>query len=175
MLKDPLPRTLDVRKAALRGVSIRGALTLAQLPRLQPVLATSEGWVRAELVFSRDEENHSVIAVSVEAEVDVVCQRCLEPMTLPVSCNNRLAVVWTDEQAKHLPKNLDPLICEDDCALWELVEDELILALPAYSYHEQTDCNQLLTALGESDGIQASEEPRANPFDVLSQLKRSKD
>jgi len=150
-------------------------LELAELPRLEPLLANNEGWISAELALSRDEENHSIVAVEVEAEVNVVCQRCLEPMTLPVSCENRLAIVWTDEQAKHLPKSLDPLICEDDCALWDLVEEELILALPAYSYHEETDCNQLLTELGESERAQPEKDTRSNPFEVLSQLKRSED
>ena len=175
MLKDPLPRTLDVRKAAARGVSVEGSLELAKLPRFRPLLASDEGWINATLALSRDEENHSVIAVEIEAEVCVVCQRCLEQMTLPVACSNRLAVVWTDEQAKHLPKELDPLICEDDCALWDIVEDELILALPAYSYHEGTDCNQLLTELGDAEGAIPETDTRPNPFEVLAQLKRGKD
>ncbi len=175
MLKDPLPRTLDVRKAAARGVSVEGSLELAELPRLRPLLAGNEGRVKANLVLSRDEEHHCIIAVAVEAEVSVICQRCLEPMALPLACSNRLAVVWTDEQAKHLPKDLDPLICEDDCALWDLVEDELILALPAYSYHEDRDCNQLLKELGEADEAGAAADTRQNPFEVLAQLKRGKD
>ena len=106
MLKDPLPRTLDVRKAAARGVSVEGSLELAELPRLRLLLAGNEGRVKATLALSRDEEHHCIIAVAVEAEVSVICQRCLEPMALPLACSNRLAVVWTDEQAKHLPKHM---------------------------------------------------------------------
>ena len=147
MLKDPLPRTLDVRKAAARGVSVKGSLELAELPRFRPLLAGDEGHIQATLALSRDEEHHCVIDVDVEAVVSVVCQRCLEAMT----------------------------ICEDDCALWDLVEDELILALPAYSYHEGRDCNQLLEKLGDSDPAPSGADTRQNPFEVLAQLKRGKD
>jgi uncharacterized protein len=175
MLKDPLPRTLDVRKAAARGVSVKGSLELAELPRFRPLLAGDEGQIQATLALSRDEEHHSIIDVTVVAEVSVTCQRCLEAMITSLRCSNRLAVVWTDEQAKHLPRDLDPLICEDDCALWDLVEDELILALPAYSYHEGRDCNQLLNELGDSDAAPSAADTRQNPFEVLAQLKPGKE
>ena len=175
MLKDPLPRTLEVRKAAARGASVKGSLELAELPRFRPLLADDKGYVQAALAMSRDEEHHSIIEVEIEAEVSVICQRCLEPMTIPLASSNRLAVVWTDEQARHLPKSLDPLICEEECALWDLIEDELILALPAYSYHPGGDCNQLLNELGETGSAVSGTGTRQNPFDVLAQLKPGKD
>ena len=175
MLKDPLPRSLDVRKAAARGVTVSGSLSLAEMPRFLALLASDSGRVQANVECGRDEENHSVIAVTVEAEVSVVCQRCLEPMTLPMACSNRLAVVWTDEQAKHLPRELDPLISEDDCRLWEMVEDELILALPVFNYHEDPNCNEILNALDEAPADEAEPDSKPNPFEVLAQLKPGKD
>lgn len=175
MLKDPLPNTLDVRKAAGREASIRGALRPQDLPRFRPSLAGDNGEIEAELAFSRDEENRSIVAVNVTARVEVQCQRCLETMTTGVTCSNLLAAVWTDEQARQLPSHLDPLLTGEDCNLWDLVEEELILAMPPFSYHEDFACNELLVAQDEEPPEPGERRQRPNPFDVLAQLKPGAD
>tara|TARA_R110001592_G_scaffold363036_1_gene679429 strand:+ start:44340 stop:44879 length:540 start_codon:yes stop_codon:yes gene_type:complete len=174
MLSEPLPSTLDVRKAAVRGVSIKGTLKPLDLQRLRPLLADDDGMIQAELTFSRDEENRHLIHLETTAEVSVVCQRCLEPMIQTLACENTLAVVWTDEQAAHLPRHLEPLIVEGEaCRLWDVVEDELILALPAFSYHETEECKQTLARFNAAQAPAGENEPaeKPNPFNVLAQLK----
>jgi len=172
MLSDPLPNTLDVRRAAARGARVSGTLHLPDLPRFQAMLAGDSGIVRAELVFGRDEENRPVVALQVNARVCVTCQRCLQPMPLELAGKATLGMVWSDDQARHLPRHLDPLIVpEEGCNLWEIVEEELILLLPAYSYHETSECKQILSgytvpASGRRGGAKAP-----NPFEVLAQLK----
>jgi uncharacterized protein len=172
MSTEPLPSALDVRKAAARGVSISGTLKPADLPRFKALLADEAGSVRAFLAFSRDEDNRSLARVRVEAEVAVTCQRCLGPMSLHVEGDNTLAAVWNDDQAKHLPRHLDPLIVsEGACNLWELVEDELILAIPPFSYHETEHCKETMSGYaGPADTVE-QRDTRPNPFDVLAQLK----
>ncbi len=176
MLTEPLPRTLDVRKAAVRGVSVSGVLEPQRLQRLLELLATGEGRIEAELAFFRDEENRYLVRVSTRAEVSLICQRCLEGMTSRLASDNTLAIVWTDEQAARLPRHLDPLLVgEEECDLWELVEEELILALPAFSYHEQAQCGEQL-AIYTDDGPDATTGAgRSNPFEVLAQLKPGKE
>lgn len=173
MLTEPLPSTLDARKAAARGVSVSGTLKPLDLPRFAALLADESGEIRAELAFSRDEENRSVVQVAVEAQVSVTCQRCLGPMALSLGSENTLAIVWNDDQARHLPRHLDPLVLpEEGCKLWELVEEELILALPPFSYHDTENCKEILS--GYSTGPDIEEEAgatRPNPFDVLATLR----
>mgnify|MGYP000164864614 CR=1 FL=1 len=174
MLSEPLPNTLDVRKAAARGVSIKGALKPLDLPRLRAILADDSGTIEAVFAFSRDEENRYLIHLETTAEVSVTCQRCLEPLVLTLACENTLATVWTDEQAGHLPRYLEPLVVEGEaCKLWDVVEDELILALPAFGYHNTEECKQTLArfnaAQAPAEDIEPAEKP--NPFNVLAQLK----
>jgi uncharacterized protein len=172
MSTEPLPNTLDVRKAAARGVSISGTLKPLDLQRLRPLFADDEGSIQAELACSRDEENRHVLHVVVEADVAVTCQRCLEPMSVHLSNENTLAVVWTDEQAAHLPRHLDPLIIGDEaCNLWDIVEDELILATPAFSYHDTEDCKEIISVFSDSAPGEGVTEEKPNPFNVLAQLK----
>ena len=172
MLTEPLPSTLDVRKAAARGVSISGALKPLDLQRFRALLAGDAGLIQADLAFSRDEEGRSVVHAVIDAQVEVTCQRCLQPMALAFGSDSTLGIVWNDDQAKHLPKHLDPLIVtEEGCDLWQLVEEELMLALPPFSYHEETDCNKDLagyTGPAPEEGVEAA---KPNPFEVLAQLK----
>lgn len=175
MLTEPLPSALDIRKAAARGVSISGTLRPMDLPRFRALLAGDTGTVRAEMAFSRDEENRAIAHVQVQAEVEVTCQRCLGAMSLQVTAENTLAVAWNDDQARHLPRHLDPLIVSgEDCNLWELVEEELILALPQFSYHDTEDCKKTLSGY-TGPAIEAEQgASRPNPFNVLAQLKPDK-
>ena len=172
MLTEPLPSTLDIRKAAARGASISGTLKPLDLQRFRPLLAGDEGVIEAVLSCSRDEENRYLVRVVLEVDVTVTCQRCLEPMPLHLSSDNTLAVVWTDEQAAHLPGHLDPLVLgEEPCRLWDLVEDELILALPPFSYHETEACQKSIAGYSGPAPEEAEGAEKPSPFDVLAQLK----
>lgn len=173
MSTEPLPRTLDVRRAAARGVSISGTLASLDLPRFHPLLTGDSAVISVDLAFARDDENRYLVQVSLAASVAVLCQRCLQPMPLHLSAQNTLAAVWTDEQAAHLPRHLDPLIADTEaCNLWELVEDELILAMPAFSYHDTEDCKQRMTGFTGPEPEEAEDgEEKPNPFNVLAQLK----
>jgi uncharacterized protein len=174
MLSEPLPSTLDVRKATARGVGIRGMLKPLDLQRFRSLLASDDGVIQAQLSFTRDEENRHIISLAVTAEVMVTCQRCLELLSISLACDDTLAVVWTDEQAALLPRHLDPLVVEEEaCSLWDVVEDELILALPAFSYHSTEECQQTLARFnaGQAPEMEPVVSDKPNPFNVLAQLK----
>ena len=174
MLSEPLPSTLDVRKAALRGATVSGSVRPSDLPRFRSLLADDSGEIEAQLTFSRDDENRYLIHLEAQTQVAVICQRCLEPMVERLSCANKLAVVWTDEEARHLPRQLDPLVVEtEECSLWEVVEEELILALPSFSYHDTEQCRELLVKFNaDQDAATPPPTPEErNPFEVLATLK----
>lgn len=171
----PLPRSLDIRKAAVRGVTLSGTLASRDLPRFQSMLADQDATIQVDLSFGKDEERRPVVGLALTASVAVICQRCLQPMPLELGGSSRLGIVWTDEQARHLPRDLDPLLVgEEGCNLWELVEEELILLMPQFNYHDTENCKQRLS---EYTGARPDEEPGAkapNPFEVLAQLKSDK-
>ena len=176
MLTEPLPSELDARKAAARGARVSGSLRTADLPRFRALLAGDDGMVRAELTFSRDEEDRSLVRVVIRADVEVTCQRCLQPMEAHVESDSTLAIVWTDDQARQLPRSLEALVvAAEDADLWGLVEEELMLALPAFSYHESEECKEILADYSGPETAEAVPvEKKPNPFDVLAQLKRGK-
>lgn len=172
MLTDPLPTALDVRKAAVREAGISGTVKPGEMPRFRAMLASDEGCIEADLSFFRDEEGRYLVHVVVSADVEVICQRCLQPMGEHVGSDNTLAVVWTDEQAAALPRRLDPLIVpEQSCNLRDVVEEELMLSLRMFSYHDHEDCKNAVAVYANPPAGEESKEQTTNPFDVLAQLK----
>lgn len=165
---------LDARKAATRAVHIQGGLRAAQVPEFAALLAGEEGTIAVDLAFSKDDQERYVVHLKVEADVAVTCQRCLGPMLQHISGNTRLAVVMTDQQAAALPRHLDPLLVEGQmCNLHALVEEELILALPPFNYHKQSECSVSLAVY--ADPIEEPQQARTNPFEVLGRLKHDEE
>jgi uncharacterized protein len=164
---------LEVRQAAVRGVTVSGVLKPLDFKRFRPLLAGDEGVISTEIHFSRDdEERRYLMRVAIVADVVVTCQRCLETMPVQLSSESTLAIVWTEEEAARVPKQLDPLVVTDGlCNLWDVVEEELILALPPYSYHETEDCKLKIAAFSDPVSYKETGDEKPNPFNVLAQLK----
>ena len=84
MSNDPIPPHVDPRKLADRSATLEGKLQLADLQRLCGPLADNQGMVRTKFSFERDERNAVVFHSELEVEVKMVCQSCLELVTLPI-------------------------------------------------------------------------------------------
>ena len=163
---------LDVRKAAMRGVAVSGVLRPQDLQRFRPLLASDTGNISVEMTFSRDEDDRYLAHVAIDATIEVICQRCLEAMTEHLASDNTLAAVWSDEEAAHLPRHLDPLLVTDpNSNLWDVVEEELMLAMRPFSYHDTEDCKMKVAAFSDPNPSAEPVQDKANPFDVLGQLK----
>lgn len=165
-----LPGSVDALKLCQQSVKVSGFLPLANLQRLSRQLYVAEGDVQAELVFSIDEQSRKTISGHLEAALPLVCQRCLERLDVTVTSEFALALVWNDDQAAQLPRTLDPVLMEgEELDLLEIVEEELLLALPLVALHEPGVC-QPPELLNQSVDDEAVEE-RINPFQVLASLK----
>ncbi|AYC33408.1 metal-binding protein [Pseudomonas cavernae] len=171
MLNGPIPPHVDPRKLADRGATLEGEMPLADFVRLCDPLAGDAGIVRAKFVFERDERKAVVIHSAIDVEVKMVCQRCLELVALPIHSECSYAVVKEGANTQSVPKGYDVLeLGEGPLDLLELVEDELLLALPIVPAHDPEDCQQ--PAGLEEPQSSEDEVSRSNPFSVLAQLKR---
>ena len=171
MLNAPIPPHIDPRKLADRGTTLEGEGLLASLPRLCDPLADDAGLVRAKFFFGRDEQRAVIIRSEVDVEVKMVCQRCLELVTLPIHSECEYAVVKEGASSESMPKGYDVLeVGEDPLDLLALVEDELLLALPIVPAHAHDVCRPP-AGLDEPESSE-DEVTRSNPFSVLAQLKR---
>jgi uncharacterized protein len=172
MLKGPIPPHIDPRKLADRAATLEGEWPLVQFPRLCEQLVSDAGSVHARFEFGRDEQGLIVIRGALEVEVQMVCQRCLEPATLPVHSEFVYAVLREGASQDSLPKSYDALeVGEEPLDLIALVEDELLLALPIVPAHDPDAC-QHPAGFAAAPEPSVNEVSRSNPFDVLAQLKR---
>lgn len=166
----PLPKQGDPRKFAQQGIAMSGFVPILALPRLVDALESSDGSVAVNLVFGINEDRKKVVSGTATADVHLLCQRCLNPVLVPVACDIALAVIWDEDDIKALPKNLDPWIADEGVAdFYEMIEEELLLNLPPVAYHEELCISEELFRSGEPVVVKQEK----NPFQVLEQLKSS--
>jgi uncharacterized protein len=171
LMSGALPPSLDLARAARQTYGLQGRLPVKSLPRLTAVLASDAGEVQVRLEAGLDAARRVVITGSMDAELELQCQRCLEPVKLKVHAEPHLAWVRTDEQLAALPDGYEPLLSADgQVALQELVTDELLLALPLVPKHEgDAACEGFTEAAAPAA---EPEEAGKNPFAELAKLKR---
>lgn len=172
---DPLPRQVDIRRLIGAGVSLAAREPLAQFPRLTEMLETDDGCVEVALRFFVDEQGLRRIDGEVRTTVSVLCQRCLSPMPVPLASAFHVVAVWSEEDAVHMPKYLDPFVVGDGPQdLHPLIEDELIISMPFVSYHERTDCHAGTEWHAGANEDDPATDRKENPFKVLERLKSSR-
>lgn len=172
MFSGQLPSFLEPRKLADQEAEIKGETTVARLPRLAEFRDSQDEIVEVALRFGRDEERRQSVSGTVKTSLIMTCQRCLEPVRCSVEAHPALVMVYKEDQIKALPEHLDPwLVTDEKIILSELLEEELLLALPLVAMHEQ--CPTVLHKSAEPAA--AAESKRDNPFAVLAQLKSRDD
>ncbi len=175
-----LPDFADPLRLCTLGKAYKGAIPLADLSRLAPLLTSTEGEAAFVLEFQMDARQRPTVEVRVRADLAVQCQRCLETMVHEVDSQTRLVVVSGPEEAERLPDDVDPLLVEEDrLALRSLLEDELLLAIPAAPRHRPEDCKVRLDEVNTRSGPQAEPDTEAadaeHPFAALADWKSDKE
>ena len=145
------------------------------MSRLAEMLVDSEGVVDIELKFARDAQNLRILNGKLSGQVNLLCQRCLKSVKKTIDSEFHLGIVMNDEQAQNLPRTYEPLLVENEkLVLLEVIEEELILSLPMFAYHNDCEPDDYRNAEEEEIFESIVEETKENPFDVLSELKLKK-
>ena len=121
------------------------------MDRLTDLLAGPGGRVAVVLEFDVDRQGIRHIGGRLQAEVQMRCQRCLQPMDVVIDQPIRLGLAVGE------------------------VEDELLLALPIAPIHPQAHCPAAGDAPGRDDQEPGQDEERPNPFRALADWKRQSD
>lgn len=162
-----LPDRVDVARQVQARRVFEGTLPLASMPRLRGSLAESGGEARYSIEFGKDGLGVAYLALHVEAGLPLVCQRTLETFVYRVKVDQRLGLIAREEEEAALPEGYEPLLVPDgQLDLADVVEDELILALPVVPMKPGAPLEWNDPA-GEAAG-----EERPNPFAVLGALKK---
>ena len=98
------------------------------------------------------------------------CQRCLQPLSEALQVDRRVRFVAGEDEAMRLDEESedDVLALVARLDVFDLLEDELILAVPLVPRHDT--CPQPLE-LAATTAQPAAEEARPNPFAALAALR----
>lgn len=170
-----IPDYVDAKKIFTQQAVITGNLPVAKFDRFSDLLANTSGFVEISLKFFLNEDFRRVISGELKADVQVLCQRCLEGTTITLEDRFQLALVESASQADKLSKDLEPWFCTDTkLVLADIVEEQLILAMPIVSYHKE-NCTQnefLKPGAPKEDAPKSLDKPdKQNPFAILQSLK----
>ncbi len=126
-----------------------------------------DGEMVYELAFDRDEQGTRRVSGSVFAHVRMICSRCLAPVELTLRPRFVLGIVADDAAAAALPEPYDPLVSAAPMPLAQLLEDELLLALPLVPVHLDGGCGRS----GDLATTPVDGTARQGPFAILAQWR----
>lgn len=152
------PGTFDAyRLARERGV-LQGTLDVLASERLadrvaEPADDDAAMEVAWRIAGTADSVGRPAIAIDLEGEVPVICQRCLEPFLYPVAQRTVAVLAKSDADADSLDvdSNDEVLVADHPLVAADLVEDELLLTLPYAPMHEPDTCVAAPAGDGETE------------------------
>ena len=149
--------------------SFEGRLPLSSMTRLQGLLVDTEGDVRYAIEFDHDALRVPYVGLRIEAGLPLVCQRSLRRFVLPVTVEQRLGLVRREDEESALPPGYEALLVPEDGRLRpaDLVEDELVLAVPVVPVDPASEAVESEWAADEEEVAKAS------PFAALASLKKN--
>lgn len=165
----PAPADLvNAVELAGRAARLERTLGLSQLPRLVEAGALEGTRAHAELVFG-SLEGRTTIAVKVDGELFLACQRCLRPCVCAVDESALLAVTASD--TGDVPGGYEPLLGDAErLSVVEVIEEQVLLGLPLVPMHATAaECGAVAAAL-EAVGDEAVADEKQKPFANLRQL-----
>lgn len=169
-MQSTLPEKLDFIQKAKFGCEIHGNWPINRLQRLPDLLLNDQGNIEAKVKFGQIDKLRFVTG-DVSAQLEVTCQRCMQAMSLNLSTSFKLGLVADEDKTDHLPEGYEPYLVDDEkMSLPELLEDELLLAMPIVTMHEH-DCSDYLQAQEKRKQQEADQQSeKENPFSVLKDL-----
>jgi len=161
------PILIDPVAFAREGRTRTGKIAVAELdPRVHDSLADTSGEAEFVLVGSVDRLRRPHLTLTVNATLNVPCQRCLEAMTETLSTRADIVLFFDQEKleaAATEDEELDAILAEPEMDVIALIEDEIIMGLPFAPKHEV--CG--------TEALERAKNDKPNPFAVLAKLKKS--
>lgn len=170
-----MPEHISLDKWADTGYEWAGEVQPRAFERLAATLAAEHEQAKTQLNASLYRRNNVLhLAFTLNGEVWLTCQRCLQPVAIDLSDDYNIALLEDDTQIRLINEEQDYLLLDEIITeqsperllpFKKLVEDEILLKIPMAPKH--TDCEMSVEQFGEIP----EEEETENPFAALASLK----
>ncbi len=153
---------------ARKALEIHDMIALSQFSRLRETLASDEGTLDCRLMGSVSADGKPRLQLYVQGTLQLSCQRCLEPFEFELDITSSFTIVANEQAIQPESDDHDDedyLVAETQMQVIELIEDEVLLALPLAPKHIENRC----AASGKLNELK-----KPGPFAALQGLKTGK-
>lgn len=136
-----IPKQVNAARAILAGQHFSGTLPFAHLSRLTAQLADKSGALDVDLVAARGPAGDAWLGGRIGGTLSLTCQRGLHPFAWECAIEPRLRLVSSEAEEQRVLKECEPYLIQDDVLpLRDVIEDEVLLALPIVPRCDDPDC-----------------------------------
>ena len=128
---------------ARKSLEIRDTIAHSDLQRAKDLLTAETESLRWQLSGEVSADKKARLHLTITGNIGVPCQRCLEPMIIELNIRSEFVLVKDESEIPSEEddfEDYDYLVAEADMNVLQLVEDEVLLALPYAPKHEIKDC-----------------------------------
>jgi len=151
MFKGPLPAEVDYRKLVGDRTKLDGTVPVSSFHRLVESISNDKGEVHARLEFRRAKRQKTLIIGHMTADLELICQNCLEPFLFQSESSFRWTLVKDEDALLELDVDDEGVVCgEDKINIVELLEDELLVNLPMIAKHPEGACSFIAEHVGDT-------------------------
>ena len=178
MTKEHSPDRLDVKAFAQAGAHLSGHDTLLKYKRLAEEGSGLHPDLRVDWMADGEVRSaHGIdgqvwLRLKASASLPLICQRCLHPVDVPLEVEREFRFVADEATAEALDGDSDEdlLALSREFDLRELIEDELLMALPVVPRHEE--CPTDVTLASSDEDFEQASADKPNPFAALAGLRK---
>ena len=148
----PHQPVIDGLEFARTGSKLQGAWPVAGFARLRDMLRTDDGTLQYELLGVPRERGRPALQLRVGGALQLVCQRCLGALEFPLHIDVSLQLAATQAEVDAQPleaEGPEQIVAGREMPVRELVEDEVLLAIPLAPRHERCAGREAQAAVEE--------------------------
>lgn len=131
---------IDGFEFARSGAILSSHWQVKDFPRLQSELYANHGTLHYALRGLPQEQGRPALLLSVEGTLQLTCQRCLGPLEFALRSEALLLLSSDEAEIATLPVDAEGperIVAQREMPVLDLVEDEVLLAIPIAPRHEQ--------------------------------------
>jgi len=137
---DGMPRQLDAIQFARTSGVLDGCTDVALLERVAQECSAEPARIDWSIVGQVDDEGACWLELAIAGSLMLQCQRCLDDVAVGVRSRSRFRLVpagedWGDQDLDD--DSYEALELEGPLDVRTLIEDEVLLSLPAIALHDQ--------------------------------------
>ena len=132
----------DAFRLAREQERLEGTLDAAGLPRVADSVMKRPAPIAWRIDGTKDAMGRPALEIALDGDVELECQRCLQAQAWPVHTRTMLVLARDDADLARLDADSDDevVLAASPLDPAQLVEDELVLALPYAPRHPDGEC-----------------------------------